>query len=47
MTEITEEQALAVLENNIGKLDPLDKDVVLDELKEIWDSLPDYDWMVE
>jgi hypothetical protein len=45
MTEITLEQAYAVLENDIGKLDPLNKDLILDELKTIWDSLPDYNWM--
>jgi len=45
MTEITIDQALTALENDIGVLEPLDKDTVLDELKDIWDSLPDYDWM--
>lgn len=26
-------------------MDPLNKDDVLNELKEIWDLIPDYDWM--
>ena len=47
MTEITVEQALAALENDIGRLEALDMDTVLDDLKSIWDSLPDYDWMEE
>jgi hypothetical protein len=28
-----------------ASMDPLNKDDVLNELNEIWDSLPDYDWM--
>jgi hypothetical protein len=45
MTLRTPEQGYAALENDIGRLEQLNNEVVLDELKAIWDSLPDYDWM--
>ena len=47
MTQVTEEQALAALENDIGRLELIDKAAMLDNLKTIWDSLPLYDWTDE
>jgi hypothetical protein len=45
MTEVDVQQVLQALKNDIGTTDILEKSAVLDNLKEIWSTLPDYDWM--
>ena len=47
MTARTPEQGYTILKNDIGQLDALNKDDVLDELQAIWDTLPDFDWTEE
>ena len=45
MNELTESQALNALFAEIGELEDIDKDAILEELQTIWDSIPAYDWM--